>query len=155
MATCGARHLGASCAGAPASGEYVKYTTEHGLANNYVQAIAQGADGSLWFDTSGGSEPAGRGESWTTYTTADGPQQSDSVWSIAQGGTAACGSAQGGVVEAVDPARALDDLHHGPTAWRDDYVRAIKQAADGSLWFGTWGGGVRSRWTRRALDDLH
>jgi len=64
------------------TGEYVKYTTEHGLASNYVSSIAQADDGALWFGSCWGGASRFDGVNWTTYTTHDGLLQ-DCVLSIA------------------------------------------------------------------------
>jgi hypothetical protein len=54
------------------TGEYVKFTAEHGLANNFVTSIAQTADGVLWIGTRGGGISRYDGSMWKTYTTQTG-----------------------------------------------------------------------------------
>lgn len=53
------------------TGKYVKYTTEHGLASNWVTSIAQTTDGAVWFGTAVGASRFKDGM-WTTYTKKDG-----------------------------------------------------------------------------------
>jgi ligand-binding sensor domain-containing protein len=48
------------------------YTTDEGLANNFVQAITADKKGNLWFGTKGGGISVFDGSKWTTYTTANG-----------------------------------------------------------------------------------
>ena len=48
------------------------YTTDDGLANDYVQAITEDKKGSLWFGTNGGGLSVFNRSEWKTYTTADG-----------------------------------------------------------------------------------
>ncbi len=53
---------------------------------------------------------------------------------------------------------ALDDSHHSRMACGGDCASAIVQAADGSLWLGTEGGGVsrldgEERWTTFTTTD--
>lgn len=54
------------------TGEYIKYTTEDGLASNYVKSIAQTDDGAMWFGTCSGGISHFDGTHWTTFTTQDG-----------------------------------------------------------------------------------
>jgi ligand-binding sensor domain-containing protein len=48
------------------------YTTDEGLANNFVQSITADKEGNLWFGTKGGGISVFDGNKWTTYTTANG-----------------------------------------------------------------------------------
>ena len=48
------------------------YTTDEGLVNNFVQAIAADKEGNLWFGTKGGGISVFDGSKWTSYTTNDG-----------------------------------------------------------------------------------
>ena len=54
------------------TGEYIKYTSEHGLASNFVTSIAQSDDGAIWFGTYGAGVSRFDGHKWTTFTTSDG-----------------------------------------------------------------------------------
>jgi hypothetical protein len=51
---------------------YTKYTTEHGLPDNVITAVAFAPDGALWLGTFGSGVSRFDGATWTTYTTADG-----------------------------------------------------------------------------------
>ncbi len=48
------------------------YTTDEGLADNFVQAITADKKGNMWFGTKGGGISVFDGSKWTTYTTANG-----------------------------------------------------------------------------------
>jgi len=64
----------------PQDEAWTTYTTDDGLAGNFVHSIAVAPDETLWFGTFNGvsrfdgrtlrAEP--QGEAWTTYTTDDG-----------------------------------------------------------------------------------
>lgn len=51
---------------------YEKFTSEDGLASNFVTSIVQTPDGNLWFGTYGGGVSRYDGTAWKTFTTADG-----------------------------------------------------------------------------------
>ncbi len=54
------------------TGQAVKFTSEHGLAENVTTAVAVGPDGALWFGTESGGISRFDGITWQTFTTADG-----------------------------------------------------------------------------------
>ncbi|GIW91559.1 MAG: hypothetical protein KatS3mg109_1991 [Pirellulaceae bacterium] len=144
------------------TGEYIKLTTEHGLASNWVWAIAVGPDGSLWFSTGHPITISGKGVSrllpdgrWQTYTTDDG-LASNWVKAIAVGPD---GSLWFGTPDGVS---RLTPEGRWQTYTTDDGlagndVRAIAVGPDGSLWFGTDGGVSRllpdGRWQTYTTDD--
>lgn len=53
-------------------GPAVKLTTEHGLAENVVTAVAVGPDGALWFGTQSAGISRFDGRHWQTFTQQDG-----------------------------------------------------------------------------------
>jgi len=63
---------------------YIKYTSEHGLAGNFVTSIGEGLDNTLWFGTYKNGISRFDGQSWVTYTKDDG-LISDWVLSVAVG----------------------------------------------------------------------
>ena len=67
---------------ASAEGTWTTYTTEDGLANNWVWSIAVDADNVKWFGTQGSGVSSFDGTTWTTYTKDDGLTNND-VYSIA------------------------------------------------------------------------
>jgi ligand-binding sensor domain-containing protein len=58
------------------------FTTEEGLANNFVQAITADKKGNLWFGTKGGGISVYDGSKWTSYTTGNG-LNSDNILCLA------------------------------------------------------------------------
>jgi ligand-binding sensor domain-containing protein len=61
-----ARHIGQNT-----TENWSVFTTEEGLVNNFVQAIAPGNNGKTWFGTKGGISVFD-GEHWKSYTREDG-----------------------------------------------------------------------------------
>jgi ligand-binding sensor domain-containing protein len=59
------------------TGSYVKFTAEHGLAGNFVTALAQTVDGAIWFGTRGSGLSRFDGKNWTTFTTKSGLPSND------------------------------------------------------------------------------
>jgi signal transduction histidine kinase/ligand-binding sensor domain-containing protein len=116
-----------------------------GLAQDFVQAIAQTADGYLWVGTLGGLVRFD-GVRFTVFDssttpglrdvriTALAPARDGALWI----GTAAGGLArlERGVITPYEPAS-----ERGDRSLR--YVRSLYEAEDGSLWVGTSGGGLR------------
>jgi hypothetical protein len=125
-----------------AEGTRVKYTAEHGLASNSVEALAMDGEGALWFGTRGGVSRFD-GQNWTTYTTEEG-LASNSVHAIAVDGEGALwfGTEDGGV--------SCFDGENWTTYTEEDglannRVEAIAVDGEGALWFGTRGGVSRFR----------
>lgn len=50
----------------------VKFTSEHGLAENRTTSVATGLDGSIWVGTASAGVSRYDGVTWQTFTTADG-----------------------------------------------------------------------------------
>lgn len=111
--------------------------TQGGLPNDWVYALAQGNDGSVWMATEGGLAQYRDGR-WRNWKHADG---------------------LGAPYELVrkqstlshDPAKYSE--HHSrqkremglekvDVAYNPNYVVALLAARDGSVWCGTWGGGL-------------
>ncbi|MCK4512364.1 hypothetical protein KAW64_11525, partial [bacterium] len=113
------------------------YTTDDGLAHDYVRAIAEDTSGTLWFGTWHGVSRYD-GVSWTTYTTEDG-LANDSVSAIAEdsSGDLWFGIVGGGVSRYDGVSWATYTTEHGLAG---NYVNAVLEDSSGSLWFGTSGG---------------
>ncbi|MGB6340975.1 MAG: two-component regulator propeller domain-containing protein [Candidatus Aminicenantaceae bacterium] len=54
------------------TGEYTKYISADGLADNVILSIAIDSEGNKWFGKHGGGVSKFDGANWTTYTTDDG-----------------------------------------------------------------------------------
>jgi ligand-binding sensor domain-containing protein/Cdc6-like AAA superfamily ATPase len=116
-------------------GHWETYTTDEGLADDNVHALAEDAEGAIWFGTAGGVSRYSAG-GWKTYT-MDAGLPADVILSVetASDGAMWFGTAGGGVVR------------YGPdNDWRtfaqedglgDDFVRAICEDQGGALWLGT------------------
>ena len=120
---------------------FTTFTTEDGLASNWVFSIAEDRQGNLWFGTRDGVSRYD-GKSFTTFTTEDGLA---SNWvfssSIAEDrqGNLWFGMWTGGVSrfdgEKFTTFTKADGMTHS-------MVWSILQDRKGYLWFGTRGGGV-------------
>lgn len=116
------------------TGRYVKYTTEHGLTELSVSAIAQAADGTMWFGTYDHGAYRFDGVHWQNIIAQDGLID-NAIYCItlAPDGTLWFAS-QGGV--------SRYDGNHW-TSYTEETtgvvladVAAISVAPDGTLWFG-------------------
>lgn len=114
----------------------VKNTTG-GLPNDWVYALAPGKDGSVWMATEGGLAQYREGQ-WRNWKHADG-----------LGAPYDLVRAQATL--AHDPAKYSE--HHSrqkkemglekvDVAYNPNYIVALLAADDGTVWCGTWGGGL-------------
>lgn len=114
-------------------------SSSSGLIENHVQSIAFGLEHSTWFATQGGVSQLS-GETWTSYTVADGLPSNDVreisitdegvVWVATAGGVASFEAGRGWT--AYTQADGLGD----------DDVTAVHPDADGAIWFGTARSGI-------------
>jgi len=58
------------------NGHFTNHTTANGLSSNTVSAIAEGADGTMWFGTPDGANSFSQGH-WNTYRTTEGLPSDD------------------------------------------------------------------------------
>jgi len=124
----------------PKTGTFTTYVRE--LVNEWVYGITVDAQDRVWFGTEGGVTRYD-GSTWTSWTHADGlgaPNDERLPFSANTGlGT-----------------RTRHDLSvstEGPATYNPNYVFSILAARDGSIWAGTWGGGV-ARWDGKAWTNL-
>ncbi len=112
-----------------ASDRFDTYVTE--LVNEWVYGISVDADGNVWFATEGGVSRYD-GSSWRSWTHADGiggKNTADLPFSRNTGlGTRS--------------RHDLGTLSGGKPTYNPGYVFSILAARDGTIWAGTWGGGV-------------
>lgn len=118
------------------TGKFSTYVKE--LVNEWVYGISVDASDRVWFGTEGGVSMFD-GKRWTSWTHKQGlgaPNDEQLPISTNTGlGT-----------------RSRHDLSvgaDGPATYNPNYVFSILAAADGSVWAGTWGGGV-ARWDGKA-----
>lgn len=126
------------------TGRFSTYVKE--LVNEWVYGIAVDASDRVWFGTEGGVSMHD-GRRWVSWTHKDGlgaPNDDNLPFSANTGlGT-----------------RSRHDLSvgsEGPATYNPNYVFSILAAADGSIWAGTWGGGVArfdgKAWTNLSMRD--
>ena len=130
-------------------GQRVHYTKANGLVNDFVRAMIETRDGSVWIGTDEGVS-RWRDGAIASYRERDGLayfsirallQSSDgSVW---------IGTERG--VSRWRDGRFLEDAV--TKALRSEKVWAIHEDADGGIWFGTRGGGL-FRWRNGKLANL-
>jgi ligand-binding sensor domain-containing protein len=122
------------------SGKFTTYVKQ--LVNEWVYGIAVDAADRVWFGTEGGVSMYD-GKRWMSWTHADGlgaPNNDKLPFSANTGlGT-----------------RSRHDLSvsaGGSATYNPSYVFAVLAAPDGSVWAGTWGGGV-ARFDGKAWSNL-
>ncbi|MCL4267753.1 MAG: hypothetical protein KJ069_31595 [Anaerolineae bacterium] len=121
-----------------ATGEAVRFTTEHGLAENMVTSTAVGRDGALWFGTQSGGLSRYDGVSWQTFTTADGlPSNHITDLLVAADGTVWAGTEAG--VGQYDGRRWYSHTRaRSFFQLPGEEIRALALAPDGlTVWVGT------------------
>ncbi len=122
------------------TGKFSTYVKE--LVNEWVYGITVDATDRVWFGTEGGVTMFD-GKKWQSWTHKDGvgaPNSDNLPFSTNTGlGT-----------------RSRHDLsvgNEGAATYNPNYVFSILCAADGSIWAGTWGGGV-SRYDGKAWSNF-
>ena len=131
---------------------YTVENTKGGLPNDWVYGVAEGKNGEIWLATEGGLARF-KDEKWSNWKHSDGLGASYEL------------------VEAQnefknDPAdfsshHARQKIEQGleniKTAYNPNYIVAMAVADDGSVWAGTWGGGLAhfdgQKWTNYTVTD--
>ncbi len=126
--------------------------TGGGLPNDWVYAVAQGKDDTVWFATEGGLARYQNGQ-WSNWKHEDGlgaPYE----------------KVRRHITDMHDPARFSE--HHArqkqemglqsvDVAYNPNYVVALVVSRDGTVWCGTWGGGLShfdgTRWRTFTVED--
>ena len=124
----------------------VQYTKRDGLINDFIRAIYQGRDGSLWIGTDEGVSRLRQGR-FTNYGVAQGLCYF-SIRSLAEdrNGDLWIGTDHG--VSRLHNDQFVSDA--AVRRLRDERVWAIHEDPEGGLWFGTLGAGL-FRWKEGAL----
>jgi ligand-binding sensor domain-containing protein len=122
------------------TGKFSTYVKE--LVNEWVYGISVDALDRVWFGTEGGVSMFD-GKRWTSWTHKQGLGAAN-VDNLPFSTNTGLGT------------RSRHDLSvgsDGPATYNPNYVFSILAAADGSIWAGTWGGGV-GRWDGKAWRNL-
>ena len=116
-----------------------------GLSDDYVRALAEGRDGSLWVGTSRGLNRIRNGKLEASYTSADG-LPSDSILSLLEDrdGSLWAGTYTAGLLRLRD-GKVVAHYDNASGMPGSNQVRALEQAPDGTIWIGTTRGLVRMR----------
>ena len=116
---------------------YTVENTAGGLPNDWVYGLAEGKNGEIWFATEGGLARYKDGK-WDN-------------WSHPDGLGAAYDLVKADNKFDRDPATMSShharqkvemNLEHVSTAYNPNYIVALEIDSDGSVWTGTWGGGL-------------
>lgn len=117
---------------------YTVENTQGGLPNDWVYGLAEGKDGVIWLATEGGMARFANGQ-WEN-------------WNHKKGGIGAPYEKVRSAIEfRNDPGQA--SVHHAKQkqemglegvdiAYNPNYIVALEVSRDGTVWAGTWGGGL-------------
>lgn len=126
------------------TGKFKTYVKE--LINEWVYGLTMDASGRMWFGTEGGVTMYD-GKRWQSWTHKDGlgGENPEKLQASANTGL--------GTRSRHDLTTQVDGL----PSYNPNYVFSIHAAPDGSVWAGTWGGGVSrfdgKRWTSFTSHD--
>ena len=113
----------------PKTEKFRNYAKE--LVSEWVSGIAVDRSGRLWVGTEGGVSMFD-GKDWRSWTHSDGLGAAKSTGAM-KGAPSGAGS---------PPRHELNVRAGGAETFMPNYVFAVFAAADGTIWAGTWGGGV-------------
>lgn len=131
---------------------YTVENTRGGLPNDWVYALAQGPDGALWMATEGGLARFHEGK-WHHWKHEDGLGAPYEI-------------VRQQITYSHDPGRYSE--HHArqkeemglqkvDVAYNPNYIVSLTVASDGTVWCGTWGGGLArfdgAKWTNYTVAD--
>lgn len=111
------------------TGKFTTYVKE--LINEWVYGLDVDKDGRVWFGTEGGVTMFD-GKTWKSWTHKDGLGAPNAAGLPASSNTGL------GTRSRHD----LSTLASGSMTYNPNYVFALVAAPDGTIWAGTWGGGV-------------
>lgn len=131
---------------------YTVENTKGGLPNDWVYGLAQGTDGTIWMATEGGLTRYRDGQ-WANWKHKDGLGADYEIIRAQK-------------TLAHDPAKYSEHharqkqemgLQNVDVAYNPNYVVALVAARDGTVWCGTWGGGLAhfdgTRWQNYTVAD--
>ncbi len=126
--------------------------TGGGLPNDWVYGVEKGPDGAIWFATEGGVARYrdGHWEHWAHEEGVGAPFEmvKDAIQFKSDPGAASRHHAQ---------QKHEQGLERITVAYNPNYIVSLAVAADGTVWAGTWGGGLArydgQRWTNYTTHD--
>jgi len=120
---------------------FTNFTSDDGLALDYVNCSMMDNAGNLWFGTQGGGASRYDGKSFTNFSTTQGlaynsvlclfQDKAGNIWFGTQAGGAS--KYDGKTITSFTTARGL----------ADDWVRAVFEDKQGNIWFGTLKGATK------------
>ena len=121
------------------AGKFTTYTTQDGLGGDYILALCESRDGSLWISSRGGTVTHLREGSFTVYGEQDGLARV-SGHSIVEGRDGSIWIAREGGLSRFYQGRFSSYTQSDGLAANN--VMAVYESSDGSLWISTRGGGI-------------
>ncbi len=121
------------------SGRFDCLSTDDGLTHDHITSIHEDREGSLWFGTGGGGLNRLRDTSFAGFTTPD-EHSNRSVWVTREGQHGVWVGTESGLDLIVD-GHFVD--YPGRAETVADSLMAIHEDADGTVWTGLYGGGLR------------
>ena len=121
------------------NGEFESWTTAQGLAAPSITAMAQAADGSLWIGTEEGLNVMRNGRIETIRLEHANPSARDIRSLHATDDGTVWAGARGALWRFKGNTRQLYGKSDGLPS---TFVTAVRQDRTGTLWIGTWGGGL-------------
>jgi ligand-binding sensor domain-containing protein len=119
---------------------YSKASTNGGLPNDNIRALAPTADGSLWVGTEGGLARLDKDGRWQTFSKAtNGGLPDDTVMELAVGPDGSLWAGTSGGVARLDKDGQWQTFSKASTSGglAKDSIRALALDPDGSLWVGS------------------
>lgn len=118
------------------------YSTQDGLAGDFITAIAFGTDGSAWIGTTQGATHISN-DGWVSYTRAHGLGDSwITAVAAAPDGRVWFGTASGGAAVLDPRARTLTTFNRDNSSIPSNFVTALAVDARNHVWLGTLDAGL-------------
>ncbi len=131
---------------------YTVANTNSGLPNDWVYGLSEGADGEVWLATEGGLARFKQGQ-WTNWSHDDGL---GAPYDLVKDDNT-FGNDPAKVSSHHARQKQEQGLQYVNTAYNPNYIVALLYAQDGSVWVGTWGGGlahlVDGKWTNYTVKE--
>ena len=131
---------------------YTVENTQGGLPNDWVYGLAEGKNGEVWMATEGGLARF-VDDKWSNWTHEDGQ---GAAYELVRGDND-IGSDPAQYSSHHARQKIEQGLEHIKTAYNPNYIVAMEIDDDGSVWVGTWGGGLGhfkdGKWENMTVKD--